>query len=186
MQYDYSKGDLIETPNTYFYTSYQGKPFLDVWGESRAQTLSECISLVQAPKAEKATLEGSHHDGSELLEYLMYGLQTDCPDYKRLHFLIRNFEITKRIYDCYTGEVRSADKKRYHNHSLYLRFAEVIELACAKLEGLNYVNALLKIMDTLCSIVQHLDSADKGRLARLINCERNHIENVATNAGIAL
>ena len=39
--YPFANGDLIETPNTYFYSEYYGRGFIEAWRQSRAGVLAK-------------------------------------------------------------------------------------------------------------------------------------------------
>ncbi len=92
-----------------------------------------------------------------------------------LERLIKKFEVTKRIHESYAEGFLAADKTRRHNLDLYVRLAEVFDLAYRRTDSLPALNALLKIIDTLCSQRDALAENLKPRLARLIENERGYI-----------
>lgn len=86
-----------------------------------------------------------------------------------LRRLVQKFEVTKRVDD-----------------GLYVETAEAFEAAYAKHKKLTYLNALLKIMDTLCSISRDLDKRQKQRLAWLILQEFKHVSALGRTVGVSI
>ena len=83
-----------------------------------------------------------------------------------------------RVHVAYNMNWRPVDPKNYHDLSLYLRFAEVIEAAYAQTRLLTYLNVLLKIIDTLAAHRGHLDASFGPRFARLVLRERDHVNGI--------
>ncbi|MDD5679950.1 MAG: hypothetical protein PHI59_01765 [Candidatus Omnitrophica bacterium] len=86
-----------------------------------------------------------------------------------LRRLVQKFEVTKHV-----------------DNGLYVETAEIFEAAYAKHKKLTYLNALLKIIDTLCSISRNLDKRQKQRLAWLILREFKHVSVLGRTAGVSI
>lgn len=166
MKYAYAKGRLLDVPNTYFYTPYYGMEFIKAWKTERLRILKVSGKPVKTGGSIK-----SPRDRREDIEIL-------------LRQLVRKFEITKRIYTSYRNGLRPADGAGYKDYELYLKTAGLFEAAYAKFKKLIYLNAFLKIMDTLCSISHNLNKRQKQRLAWLILRESRHVSALGRTAGV--
>jgi hypothetical protein len=103
-----------------------------------------------------------------------------------LRKLLTKFEVTKRIYEDYDTDFKPLDKDACRNLSLYLRAAEIFDVAYMHWGSLQYLNALLKIMDILCAFYQKLNEAEQARLVRLIECEQEYVTALAKTIGVTL
>ena len=61
---------------------------------------------------------------------------------------------------------------------------EVFELAYHANGALQYLNILLKINDTLCTIYAQLTDAHQARFAKLLENERLHVCGLADKVGV--
>lgn len=172
MVYPYAQGDLLEARNTYFYTSFHGRPFLKAWEAQRDRILSN-------PRE-----PGIHHPSvspktaTDLLLDSLHAAITETPSagsWSGLDPLLQRFEVTKRVHGAYNDHWRSCDLADYTSLPRYLRFAEVLELAYDASGALPYLNGLLKCLDTLTALHAQLQVADRARLEVLIRKERQHV-----------
>jgi hypothetical protein len=190
-EYPFARGDLLDQPNTYFYTLYRGKAFLDAWQRQR------CGVIGDVPAAAAATedpIEPFEQDGkidtALLLAHLAHQLEntTTLDENTRdwLEKVLKKFEVFKRIHRAYDGNFRAADRDDHKDPSLYLLMSEVFERAWRKTGHLVYLNALLKGLDTLSSLHAELGEDARPRLAALITAERKHVGTLAAGAGVSL
>ena len=104
VSYDYSSGDLLERPNTYFYAKFQGAEFLDAW---RHQRMTAAIAVVSAEVSGKSSLLCAPTDLllSELYSNLTTsgGHESILPTLDRL---LQRFEVTKRLHGEYNASWR--------------------------------------------------------------------------------
>lgn len=173
MIYPYAHGDLLETRNTYFYTPFQGKPFLEAWETQRSGVLSAPV-----PPGTDSTSAAIRKPTDLLLDSLHAAISRDpnagpWPDLDRL---LQRFEVTKRLHGEYNAHWRPCDPADYTSLSRYLRFAEVLELAYGATGALPHLNGLLKCMDTLSALQTRLLPDAKERLNALIVKERGHVQ----------
>lgn len=179
--YPYASGDLIEQPNTYFYSAYKGPSFIREWKQSR----SACRG-VDAPPAKPLGFGGD----SPTARYLeSVAVQLTAPEFSllekhRLDALLRNFEAKKRIYEDYNSGFNSKDRTDYHALSLYVGFAEVMVAAYRRWRTLPYLNALIKCMDILCAMRDGLDRSGRQRLVWLIEAEADFVAELAGRLGV--
>ena len=179
--YPYAKGDRLEERNSYFYTPFEGKNFIRAWEQNRAPLLA--LEPPTAPTPADISGNTWEHDAKKLLEHLM---ATVTKDQSLLDKLLQRFEVTKRIYTTYNSNLRPMKPEEYHDLELYLRWAEVLETAYSHTEKLPYLNALLKVLDTLISQDEKLTTATLSRLAWLLEREKKHVKTLAASLEVTL
>lgn len=194
--YKYAKGDLLSSPNTYFYTAYQGREFIESWKSSRSATVKGIEPL-------QVLVESGHIIPlSDVLKrsvietvVLLDSLYADICKHESgisseagllVNTFLKKFEVSKRVYRFYDGDFKAVNKQAYSDLPLYLRLAEIFEKAYVRLGNIQYLNVLLKIVDTLCSFSDLLREAEKSRLALLIEQEFKHIKELAEQAGVKI
>ncbi len=183
--YPYAKGDPLDRPNVYSYALYAGEAFLVAWRMSREAAARDLPAAADPPPAqavEAAALGDQGGQTATLLEHAFEDVARDGES-RILDRLIQRFEVTKRIHRSYGPNWRSQDPADYQDLGLYVRFAELVETAYSSTGELPPLNALLKCLDTLTASRGRLDRGQAGRLARLIQRERRHIERLERDLG---
>ena len=189
--YTYATGDLLEERNSYTYTSYHGDLFFADWREDRAQVLQRLAEPSEPPEPVgkvvlAIVLEAGTLCTADMLESLMGCLlrqETGDLVHDTLARLVGRFEVAKRVHSHYLPRWRAAPEANYHDLALYLRYAEVMELAYSLTGKVVYLNVLLKVLDTLAARAADLPAEQSGRLARLLGCEQNHIDQLLGSDG---
>lgn len=186
--YSYATGNPIEERNNYCYAPHLGPAFLQAWHDNRAR-ISALLPPATSPSTAEAVLGDAPSPTAVMLEdlYQAFTHSTVPPESEmgiRLATLIQRFEVSKRIYDSYDENLRPLAACAYHDLTLYLRFAEVLETAYRNDGRLPRLNALLKCIDTLCALHMRLDILAQSRLAWLIDAEAEHIAASADNLGV--
>lgn len=190
--YTYTFGNLLEKPNTYFYTEYHGLDFLEAWKSDRERVRAklgnelppfkgkpDLFESLLAKIAARKSLDA--HFIFDAVQGALAGKKDhgNTPELKRLiNKLVQRFEVSKRWYPEYEASFRAKVKTVYDDLELYVRGAEIFDAAHAQFGELPYLNALLKSIDTLCSIHEKLNADQKGRLARLISRESHYINSL--------
>ena len=172
-QYPYSEGDKLECKNTYFYTSYFGKPFLDAWKSDRNKAIAGMEPVLVIPSPEP--VPENDFSGHGVLERILKKIENP-EESAMLLLLIKRFEVTKRVYLHYDSDLRPIDSSEFRELSLYLRFAEILGLAYEKFGHLFYLNAFIKVLDTLISVKDDILAEGQGRFARCIMQEMEVVE----------
>jgi methionyl-tRNA formyltransferase len=178
--YPYATGNLLEQRNTYFYTRYDGQPFLAAWQQQRD------AAKVAARGPEQPAMPAQPTD--LMLEALWQALTTQQADVtlrQTLDRLLQRFEVTKRLHGEYNAAWRPVDPADYGCMERYLRFAEVLDMAWGQWSALPYLNALLKCLDTLTAMREQLGAAQVRRLALLIDREQAVVGELARSLGLA-
>lgn len=175
--YRYAEGDLLKEPNTYAYSQYEGEAFIKAWRRSRQAALDE---LPQAAVSANPQGRVGGEDTRSRLEALWQGLTGhDDEALPELDGLLQRFEVSKRIHGRYTPDWHPINWDDHLDLDLYIRFAELLELAYKKKGTLNYLNALLKCLDVLAAMRSNLSDPEGERLARLIARERLFVDALA-------
>jgi len=174
--YPYAEGPLLYERNTYFYTPYHGKPFLDAWLESRHAVLSELPQPAERPIYQECScpaLEAPFF-AKDLLYYLISELVLK-KNFAQVRLLIdkilQRFEVTKRMHCHYKPDFRPVDSDDFRDLNLYVLFAELMEHSYELNGLLPYLNVLQKCIDTLCSLRHSLNKDQQTKLARTITFE---------------
>jgi methionyl-tRNA formyltransferase len=201
--YKYATGDLLEERNTYFYTTFEGKVFLDSWSESRNEILKKLPEpQICEPSGEieslcmlKLRIETDEVVQSESLLNTLYHelFNMDSSNRKKnkeleamVDLMVQRFEVSKRIHKEYWKKFRAVDKRNYKNLSLYVQAAEVYEIAYDVFKKLTFLNVLIKILDTICAVHSGLEDSLNGRVSALLQKEKRHVNNLANSVGVLL
>ncbi len=181
--YIYTQGDLLDEPNTYTYSIYNGEQFIIDWANNRMSVMESLPSPTQFPLYKYQSQyrdEKGNIQTRTLLEYLACQLQSNqnIVDIDLLEKLVQRFEVSKRIHDSYNENWRAIDKTSFHSFDLYILYTEIMMQAYMKFERLDFLNVSLKCIDTLISIRNKLNDDEKSRLANILKFEKMFIENL--------
>jgi hypothetical protein len=165
-EYRYATGDLINKPNSYFYTPYQGIRFLDYWRNARSEVLA-CLPEPVPPKP--ASCGPISFSAIDLLEHAIAG------DIALRDAFVKKFEIFKRIHSQYDESLKAVSGSDIHDFALYLRATDLFEKSYRATDDVRYLNVLLKCLDTLCAYHDVLGDELGARLAWHIENEFIHI-----------
>ncbi len=174
--YPYATGDLIETPNTYFYSEYHGQALVAAWRENRMAILTRLPEAVP-PLAPQAANPNSRMS-IDLLEQALGG------DATLREAFVKKFEIHKRVHDGYDDKFRALDKSARRSLTLYLRAADLFAAAYQDGGALRHLNVYLKCLDTLCSQSDDLPADLSARLAWHLQQEQSYIADIMLRRGI--
>ncbi len=174
--YPYATGDLIETPNTYFYSQYGGRAFVTAWRDDRNGVLSKLPEAV-APLLPQPADRDSRLS-ADLLERALAG------DIEIREAIVKRFEIHKRIHDGYNEAFRALDRSARGSLPLYFRAADLFAAIYQDSTALRHLNVYLKCLDTLCSLSDGLSADLSARLAWHLQQEQDYIEALMKNRRI--
>ena len=189
LNYAYSDGDLLETPQTYRYSSFQGEAFVDAW---RASRLAACAHL-PAP-ALPARISRHRWLSSVVLSSACAGpcgcsagagVSGPLTAYW-LPRLLKKFEVSKRLYTGYEAAAphRPLPHGSYGSVPPYLLLAECMLHGWQASGAAYYLSGLLKLTDTLVSQQGRLDPDQGAYLAWLLTQEQQVLATVAREAGL--
>jgi len=175
--YPYARGNVLYDRNTYFYTPYGGRQFLDAWRVARNDVLARLPAPAAAAPRIDAAARLASADATDTRVLLERALaETDRGGCALLEMFVKKFETTKRVHEAYDADFRAVNRSAFLRVDLYVRAGELFEAAFRATEDLRYLNVLLKCLDTLSAVAGDLAQYDQARLARLILLEREHVE----------
>lgn len=189
--YPYASGNPLEERNTYFYTPYGGRSFLDAWKRHRDAVRASLPPAAPPPSTRRTPEPGGEVlDTGTLLDYLHGAVQANRAGATNVRLVLERilgkFEVFKRIHGAYTETYRAVDPQDFRDLTLYVRLAEVLEAAYEATGKTPFLNALLKCVDTLSALAASLPPDEQARLAWLIGRERAHVVTLAERSGVAL
>jgi len=177
--YPYATGDRLEDRNTYSYSPYVGRALFADWVGQRDGALRQAhgraAEVYQDQPTDRllASLAATLADGT-----------TSPIQWTQIDRLLQRFEVSKRLHGEYNTNWRPVAPSDYQGMERYLRFAEMMALAYRANPRLQYLNGLLKCVDTLTSLAGRLDTAQAVRLAHLVRQERSHVHTLAQALGV--
>jgi len=195
--YPYSSENLLEKPQKYQMSPFEGKDFLSSYLNSRKKIIqileknkknSYDENLNQFKKyintnfesfSEKIILE-------KFLSFLIYNLlemNKDKQINEYVDLVLKKFEIKKRLYSTYNSEFKEItdDYKNLHNYTL---LALIFQIKYKQTRALKYLNAILKLNDILCSQHSNLNSQDAELTYHLLNHEIDFVSELCHKKGI--
>lgn len=201
-RYSYADSNLLEVPNKYHYTTFQGIDFCTDWLSHRAKyiipdkavsfLLKSCSKI--EPLSEKNIKEkfNSHpeYDATSYL-YSLYLAILDRDDIATyieiLRKLVNRFEVRKKIPNYFKEDLKSFNKDEFNNLDNYLISSSIFLLAYKKMNNeIPFLNVFLKINDTLISQHEQLNQEQKEFLSYLIKEEKELTIKLYKNSGIEL
>lgn len=172
--YPYVSDAPLHTRIRYNYSTFKGNAFLVSWEDHRSLGLNRLSHKEGRPKQSENTTPTF-----AILCDIEAALQAKDIDavseLDTLDKLVQRFEVTKRLHDSYTENWRAEDKEKFHTLENYIIFSELLSTAYIKTGTLSYLNALLKLLDTLTSLDSDLPADLASRLEPILLAEREHI-----------
>lgn len=174
--YTYAQGDVLNDRNVYSYSPFHGSPFLKAWERSRANAERDSKHGRDFVSRETPTLSLIRSVRSRI-----QAPERNVAAWRDLDRLVQRFEVTKRVHDEYTEAWRAADKTQFHSMPAYVELAETFAWAYENTAQLTYLNVLLKILDTLSTLLGDLPDALKARVRSLIEVENTFVGSLNTS-----
>lgn len=189
--YPFTDENRLENQNTYFYVPFGGKPFVEAWAQTRMQTLASIGNpKVREPsnpsETGPASVPAAARDLLGAMHHKISNATLSATEAGVLNKLLQRFEVTKRIHEHYPENFRPDKSVPYDDLQLYLLFAQVMDTAYASLGKLYYLNAMIKVLDTLSSVAGTLSADDQGVFAWLVGQEQKHIQALAEEQQVAI
>ena len=199
--YVYSTQNLLEIPQKYQMSPFQGHEFLEQYKESRrasmqlikdkinAITLDQVVAQMQ-PNFQHPLeiIDSSKFSTQKLFESIFLILLRDKDDIditKIVNDFIKKFEIKKRIFSYYNQEIKEASDN-YKILDNYILLASICVLKYKKIRNLKYLNVLLKLNDTICSQISVISENVSGFLCFFaLKSELDCISDLLKNNGLS-
>ena len=194
--YPYSSENLLEKPQKYQMSPFEGKDFLSSYLNSRKKIIqilekNKKISYDEILDQFKKFIDVNFESFSEVvflekfLSFLIYNLLEMNKDKTNeyVDLILKKFEIKKRLYYTYNSEFKEItdDYKNLHNYTL---LALIFQIKYKQTKALKYLNAILKLNDILCSQHSNLNSQDAELTYHLLNHEIDFVSELCHKKGI--
>ena len=193
MEYSYANTDLLEFPQKYQMTPFEGREFLSSYEKNRQKildkiknnqtvnSLSHTLELLQKQflidiKSDQKIFVTSNQLSSILLR-LQHQKETQ-QETKFIMALLKKFEIKKRIFSEYDHELNenSTDFKILTN---YILLAAICAKKFQDNSNPKFLNVLLKLNDTICSQIDSINDVNNLSLIYyIINLELEYIRDL--------
>ncbi len=193
MEYSYTNTDLLEFPQKYQMTPFEGREFLSSYEKNRQKildkiknnqtvnSLSHTLKLLQKQflidiKSDQKIFVTSNQLSSILLR-LQHQKETQ-QETKFIMALLKKFEIKKRIFSEYDHELKenSTDFKILTN---YILLAAICAKKFQDNSNPKFLNTLLKLNDTICSQIDSINDVNNLSLIYyIINLELEYIRDL--------
>lgn len=171
--YEYASGDLLNSPNTYFYSSTAGTEFLNAYLLSRGSVIKE-LDLV--PRASQRLTQ--FHN--QFLKECRVSTGSDEYEARNDNFetLLKRFAVTKKIWSEYGPQVRPTQTATFDILKHYVEFGFVVLEWFEATKDLRYVNALLQVNDILQAHRQDLTQEEFAWTVFLLQVEVSEIMSI--------
>ena len=193
MEYSYTNADLLEFPQKYQMTPFDGREFLSSYEKNRQKildkiknnqtvnSLSHTLKLLQKQflidiKSDQKIFVTSNQLSSILLR-LQHQKETQ-QETKFIMALLKKFEIKKRIFSEYDYELKenSTNFKILRN---YILFAAICVKKFQDNNNLKFLNTVLKLNDIICSQIDSItDVNDLSLVYYVINLELEYVRDL--------
>ena len=193
MEYSYTNADLLEFPQKYQMTPFEGREFLSSYEKNRQKildkiknnqtvnSLSHTLKLLQKQflidiKSDQKIFVTSNQLSSILLR-LQHQKETQ-QETKFIMALLKKFEIKKRIFSEYDHELKenSTDFKILTN---YILLAAICAKKFQDNSNPKFLNVLLKLNDTICSQINSINDVNNLSLIYyIINLELEYVRDL--------
>jgi len=199
--YEYSMQNLLETPQKYEMTPFQGGKFLELYKESRKFSMQLIKDKIDTITLDQVTtqmqlnfqhpleiISSSKFSTQKLFESIFLILLRDKDDIditKIVNDFIKKFEIKKRIFSYYNKEIQEASND-YKTLPNYILLASICVLKYKKTKNLKYINVLLKLNDTICSQINIISENNTSFLCFFaLKSELDYISDLLKNNGLS-
>jgi len=142
--YEYASGDLLSSPNTYFYSSTAGTDFLDAYLLSRSTVIKE-LDLV--PDTSRRLTQFHNRFLKECRVPTNFDEYEACSS--NFETLLKRFAVTKKIWSDYGQQFRPTQLASFDTLRNYVEFGFVVLEWFEATKDLRYMNALLQVNDIL-------------------------------------
>ena len=195
--YPYSSENLLEKPQKYQMSPFEGRDFLFSYLNSRKKTIhileknkknSYDEILDQFKRSSDVNFESFSESVilEKFLSFLIYNIleinrKKETNEY--IDLLLKKFEIKKILYSTYNSEFKriTDDFTNLHNYTL---LTLIFQIKYKQTKALKYLNVILKLNDILCSQHSNLNYFDAELTYHLLNHEIDFVSELCHQKGI--
>ena len=195
--YKYSQVNLLEKPEKYFYSKYQGVGFLKDYVSSREKILEftkkfknknkDFLNISQWVKTFGET--SGLRENNKLISQDFFKETLIIEDFsknaERINVILKRFEVSKKVYEFYSlPEIKGSGNNS--DPISYILFGLVLVQFYKLSKKLFYLNAIIKVCDILSSDIEIEGSGVIEGLNILINEELILIKGLINKENIEL
>ena len=170
MEYEYTKKNLLNSPEKYQMSPFRNVDFLKAYKKSRLSTLKlfenhnkintfqEILEKTSINEENDCYKNNQNNciNTNKLLKFLYIDILKNYNNDKlSLEILIKKFEIKKKIFESYDLEFKENTKK-FINQNNYILLSLICLLKYEKTNNLKFLNVSLKLNDTISSQIKKL------------------------------
>ena len=198
MEYPYTKKDLLQHPQKYQHSIFEGKSFIFSYLNLRKKinkkiknnttivSVSDTVNSLSSLNHTTAITKTNSFVTEEFLTNFLKNNKIKENEIQILEKLLKIFEINKKIYSSYNFKLNE-----HSNDFSLLRNYVLFSLICIKLfqmnENLKYLNTILKLNDIICSKINSVvDNNDLSLIYNTIKFEIQQIEKLLKNNSVRL
>jgi hypothetical protein len=171
LKYGYTEKDLLDHPQKYQHSIFEGKSFISAYLNSRKNinkkiqnnatiiSVSDTLDLLSIPYTETSIRK---IDGFFTEEFLIDFLQDNRIQKNKIQIiekLLKIFEIKKKIYSAYDFRI-----DKHSNDFSSLRNYILFSIICNKIfqmnKNLKFLNTTLKVNDIICSKINSISDVN--------------------------
>ena len=193
MEYSYANADLLEFPQKYQMTPFEGREFLSSYEQSRkdvldkinqnpaVNSLSQTLELIKKSSSTNEKENQKIFVTNDLLLSILLKLESKeetQQETRIIMMLLKKFEIKKKIFAEYDYKLKenSTDFKILRN---YILFAAICIQKFQDNNNLKFLNVLLKLNDIICSQIDSIsDAHDLSLVYHVINLELEYVSDL--------
>lgn len=188
MQYKYITENNLEHTQDYMYAEYRGLDFLKAYYQTRMPFLMEntegLFALLEGVFSSGTF--GQTDTGSHLMRLLrqLYTAPLDA-DRQAIDFYIQRFEVSKRLFEKYDPQTgKSVLRSCYNAVFDYVLLAAITERSYDQFHSLKFLSCLLKLNDTLLSLIPFKEDQMLLAVKMLVTREIKHVIDLSCRKNI--
>lgn len=195
MSYSYCDRNLLENPEKYNFTKFQGKDFLIDYFNFRQKQIKKIENkininlnmdkIISELEVKKDSIQGIFLLENFLIEILVGKNRNEKINVDIDRFL-KKFEVKKKLAESYTINFIENDTE-YGNLKNYLLLGFLVTLRYNETRNLKYLNVLLKINDMLITQIEQLkDEKDFFVFKKNLENEIDYVKKICEKKGIEI
>ena len=174
-RYIYTEKNLLNFPNTYQYSEYQGKNFFELYKKNRKSNLNFLKTRLKRLTSERnnnfelnKNNKYKNDIGLDLKEYLIYLYNLNNNELKNqkktIEILIKRFEVSKKLFTTYDLKNIKKLSSKFDDLLIYSLFSLVLQKCYTNTNNqqkLVFLNSILKVNDIISSVASDLISSEE-------------------------
>lgn len=185
MSYKYITDNNLYEKQTYMYSEYCGKSFLNDYLSSRQGYLQDIVEEWCENDA-VCTFKCATEENLKVILSRLKKETEETDTCSLINLYTKSFEVRKRLYTEYDARWKPAENAQFEVYEIYLLFADCLIRAYRRTGCLKYLSCLMKVNDTVLSISDKLASELRPYMAWIVNAELEAFFELSDKIGIGL